>query len=210
MAITAEEFKAVTVNNLGPAVWAKLNGATVAVAGLGGLGSRVAPALARSGVGKLIIVDFDIVEASNLNRQDYFADQLGLAKVAAMRDNLARINPGLALEAHNLKLIPETICSLFASADVIVECFDKPDQKQMIAETVLARMSPKPIVSASGLAGYGRSNDITTRRLSGRHIVVGDFVSASGPGTGLFAGRVGIAALHQANAVIELLINEVK
>lgn len=201
------EFEAVTKLNLGQAVFDKLSCATVAVAGLGGLGSRVGPALARCGIGKLIIADFDIVEPSNLNRQDYFADQIGLAKVEAMKQNLARINPGLIIEAHNIRLTPESVVSLFACADIVAECFDKPDQKQMIVETVLVKMTPKPIVSASGLAGFGRSNDITTRRLSPRHILVGDLVSASGPGVGLFAPRVGIAALHQANAIIELLIN---
>jgi len=201
-----DEFEEVTRRNLGEEVFEKLSRASVAVAGLGGLGSRVAPALARAGIGRLIIADFDIVEPSNLNRQDYFIDQLGIPKVEAMTENLARINPGLALEGHNVRLEPESICRLFGRADVIIECFDRAEQKQMLVETVLAKLPERLVISASGLAGFGKSNAITTRFISRYHITVGDFVSQSKPGTGLFAARVGIAALHQANAAIEWII----
>jgi len=129
----------------------KLRSAVVAVAGLGGLGSNVAAALARAGTGRLIIADFDSVEAGNLNRQQYFLDQVGRPKVECTLDNLRRINPAVQVEAHNERLTAGNVPEVFAAADVVAECFDTAQEKQMIVETVLARMNPKPIVSVSGL-----------------------------------------------------------
>lgn len=186
----------------------RLTKAVVGIAGVGGLGSTVAVALARTGIGRLILVDFDRIEESNLNRQHYFVDQIGLPKAPAMAENLQRINPRVQVDAHVQRLDPEGICDLFADAQVIVECFDKADQKQMIVETVLSRMS-QPIVSGSGLAGYGESNRIRTERLNSRWIMVGDRENDVNLGLPLTAGRVWIAAAHQANAIVSLLVDEV-
>ena len=191
-----------------PHTFLELKNAVVGIAGLGGLGSNVAVALTRLKVGKLILVDFDQIEESNLNRQNYFADQVGQHKVDASLENLRRINPQANLEGHKVHLTPEKIPQVFKEAHVIAECFDRADQKQMIVETVLSQMKDVVVVSVSGLAGYGRSNDIVTRRVSDRLILVGDMVSGTGPGVPLTAPRVGIAAYHQANAIAEVLINE--
>ncbi|MHC4553545.1 MAG: sulfur carrier protein ThiS adenylyltransferase ThiF [Planctomycetota bacterium] len=186
----------------------ELKNAVVGIAGLGGLGSNVAVALTRLKVGKLILVDFDVVDESNLNRQNYFHDQIGVHKVDASLENLRRINPDANLEGHKMRLTPEKIVDVFKDAHVIAECFDRADQKQMIVETVLTKMPDVPVVTVSGLAGYGRSNEIVTRRVSDRLTLVGDTVSGIGPGIPLTAPRVGIAAYHQANAIVELLMNE--
>jgi sulfur carrier protein ThiS adenylyltransferase len=188
----------------------KLRMSTIGIAGLGGLGSTVACALARAGVGTLIIADFDKVERSNLNRQHYFLDQLGRYKVDALTENLSRINPAVKILAHRLKLTPADIQRVFAGADVIAECFDKADAKQMIVETVLAAMQKPMIVSANGLAGYGNSNIIQTKRISKRLVVVGDGLSGIDTNDVLTAARVWLAASHQANAIIELLVDEIK
>ena len=182
---------------------------SVGIAGLGGLGSNVAAALARAGVGRLVVVDFDNVEAGNLNRQQYFVDQVGRSKVDCTIENLRRVNPGVRGEGHNLKLDAESVVRIFEDVDIIAECFDGAEQKQMIVETVLTRMGPKPIVSVSGLAGYGRSNSILTRRVSPRLTMVGDGESGIDTTTILTAARVGIAACHQANAIIELAVDGV-
>ena len=188
----------------------KLKHAVVGIAGLGGLGSNVAVALARSGVGRLIVVDFDTIEAGNLSRQHYFTDQIGRAKVDCIIENLQRINPDVKVEGHRQKLSAENIPRFFADTDVIAECFDKAGEKQMIVETVLKRMAGPVIVSVSGLAGYGDSNAIKTRRISGRLILVGDGESGTDSVELLTAARVAIAANHQANAIIEVLIDEIK
>jgi sulfur carrier protein ThiS adenylyltransferase len=187
----------------------KLKNAVVGIAGLGGLGSNVAIALARTGIGKLIVADFDKVEASNLNRQQYFVDQIGRSKVECMIDNLRRINPDVKVEGHQVKLTGDNIPEIFSEAQVIAECFDKADAKQMIVETVLGRMKKAIIVSVSGLAGYGKSNAIQTRKISDRLILVGDNESGIDCVKILTAARVGIAANHQANAIVEVIVNSV-
>lgn len=194
--------------NKTPHIFLELQNAAVGIAGLGGLGSHVAAALTRLKVGKLILADYDVVEESNLNRQNYFADQVGAHKVDATLENLLRINPQAALDGRKVRLTPEKIPQVFKDAHVIAECFDRADQKQMLVETVLSRMENMIIVSVSGLAGYGKSNEIVTRRISDRLIVIGDMVSGTGPGVPLTAPRVGVAAYHQANAILEVLVNE--
>ncbi len=187
----------------------KLRRSVVGIAGLGGLGSNVTVALARAGLGTFIIADLDSVEPSNLNRQHYFLDQLGKHKVDCMLENLRRINPELRVEDHKVKLTPANIPEIFSSADVIAECFDTAEAKQMIVETVLSKMKA-PIVSVSGLAGYGNSNEIITRRISERLILIGDGHSASGGSDTLTAPRVALAAAHQANAILEIIIDRTK
>ena len=187
----------------------KLKKATVGIAGLGGLGSTVAVALARAGIGRLIIADFDKIEPGNLNRQQYFVDQIGRNKVDAMTENLERINPDVKVDAYKVRLNADNVPKIFADADVIAECFDKAEEKQMLVQTVLSK-TDKPIVSVSGLAGYGNSNAIQTRRISDRLILIGDNRSGIDSVKILTAARVGIAACHQANAVIEIIADEIK
>jgi sulfur carrier protein ThiS adenylyltransferase len=191
-----------------PPTFYELKNAVVGIAGLGGLGSNVGVALTRLKIGRLILVDYDLIEESNLNRQNYFYDQIGSHKVDASLENFRRINPEAELEGRKVRLTPEKVVEVFKDCHVIAECFDRADQKQMIVETVLTQMKDAVIVSVSGLAGYGRSNEIVTRRVSDRLILVGDTVSGTGPGVPLTAPRVGIAACHQANAVAEVLLNE--
>jgi len=185
----------------------KMQKAVIGIAGLGGLGSNVAIAMARLNPAGLIIADFDCVEAGNLNRQQYYPDQIGSHKADAMTTNLKRIAPDLKIEAHKVKLTAENIPQIFARADVIAECFDGPEEKQMIVEIVLRKMA-QPIVSVSGIAGYGRSNEITTKQLSNRLILVGDDVSGIEQDPVLTSTRVGLAAYHQANAIVEVIIDK--
>lgn len=187
----------------------KIQQCTVGIAGLGGLGSTVAAALARTGIGRLLIADFDTVEPSNLNRQQYFTDQIGTKKTEATIENLRRINPTVKVDAYDIKLDAGNLEKIFAEAEIIAECFDKAEEKQMIIETVLSKMAV-PIVSVSGLAGFGNSNTIQTRRLSERLILIGDNTNGTDSNQPLTAGRVWIAASHQANAIVELLINSIE
>lgn len=191
-----------------PGVHAKLKQAVVGIAGVGGLGSAVAVALARVGVGRLVIADFDVVEPSNLNRQQYFVDQLGLFKVEALAANLARINPYVAVEPHRTLLGPDNIPAVFGYCSIVVEAFDRADMKAMLVDTVLGQMPRVAVVAASGLAGFGPNNAVVTRRVSPRLFLVGDSVSEARPGSGLMAPRVAIAAGHQANQVVRLIMGE--
>jgi sulfur carrier protein ThiS adenylyltransferase len=191
-----------------PGVHRRLKDATVGIAGAGGLGSSVAVALARAGVGRLIIADFDVVEPSNLNRQQYFIDQIGFTKVEALTSNLHRINPYITVEPHAVFLDPSNIPAVFDGCTVIVEAFDRADMKAMLVDTVLDRMSGVIVIAASGLAGFGPNNTIITRRISARLYLTGDGTSEAEPGNGLMAPRVGIAAHHQANQVLRCILGE--
>lgn len=204
----AAELEALMAARHTPGVHARVKDATVGIAGCGGLGSAVATALARIGVGHLILADFDLVEPSNLNRQQYFVDQIGLPKVFALRDNLARINPYVRVTALAERLTPENIPVHFGSVEVMVEAFDAADQKAMLAQTFLSEVPGRPLVMGSGMAGFGPSNTVVTRRAATNLYLIGDGETAARPGEGLMAPRVGIAAHHQANAVLRLLLGE--
>ncbi len=201
-----DELEALMVARHTPGVHAKLKRACVGIAGLGGLGSSVAIALARSGVGRLILVDFDVVEPSNLNRQQYFVDQLGMLKAHALVATLMRINPYSAYEPRVVRLDADNVSSMFKDVDVLVEAFDRPDMKAMLAASFKSAYPDKPIVMASGVAGYGDENAIRVREPGKGLYVVGDLETAAQPGTGLMAPRVGIAAHMQANVVLRLIV----
>lgn len=205
---SAAELEALMMARHTPGVHAKVKAATVGIAGLGGLGSAVAVALARTGVGCLVLADFDVVEPSNLNRQQYFVDQLGMYKSEAMAVNLARINPYVRTLVHAVKLTPQNIPAVYGKVDIMVEAFDAADMKAMLLGSFGSTFPEKPIIMASGLAGYGPGGTVGIRKLGGHVYVVGDLESDAKPGRGLMAPRVGIAAHMQANAVLRLLLGE--
>lgn len=203
---TAEELEGLLVARHTPGVHERVRLATVGIAGVGGLGSAVAVALARTGVGRLVIADHDVVEPSNLNRQQYFVDQIGMAKVDALSANLARINPYVDVVAHPVRIESANVAPLFTGVDVMVEAFDAPRAKAMLAEAFRIAFRGTPLVTASGLAGFGPADEIGTRRAGRDLYVVGDGRSAAASGSGLMAPRVGVAAHHQASVVLRLLL----
>jgi sulfur carrier protein ThiS adenylyltransferase len=180
---------------------------TVGIAGCGGLGSNCAVALARCGVGKLVIADFDIVTKQNLNRQYYFHDQIGRLKVHALRENIQRINPVVSVKAFDMKLCVSDVIELFAGCDVIVEAFDKAEMKQMIIETVHTQMPGKTLIAGVGMAGWGKSGIIHSRS-SGNLIICGDEVSEVSDTLPVLAPRVGMVAHMQANEVLGILLKD--
>jgi sulfur carrier protein ThiS adenylyltransferase len=191
-----------------PGVHQRLKQSVVGIAGVGGLGSTVAVALARIGIGRLVLADFDLVEPSNLNRQQFFVDQIGQAKVLALTDTLLRVNPYLCYEPHEIRLDPKNIPSVFADCQIIIEAFDLPEMKAMLVDTVLEQLPKTVVVAASGMAGYGDSNNIITRKVSERFYLVGDGSSEARPGSGLMAPRVAVCAGHQANLAVQLILGD--
>jgi len=191
--MTFEEIKGILKNK------------TVGIAGAGGLGSNCAVALARVGVGRLIIADFDVVSENNLNRQYYFYDQIGKNKTTAIKENILRINPTAEVITHDILLTPENISIIFKDCNVIVEAFDQADQKEMLIETVLSEMPEKYIVVGLGMAGWGMNDSIHCRQI-GKMFICGDEVSEIGPDRPPIAPRVGIVSNIQANVVLELLL----
>lgn len=189
-----------------PEVRAKLSAGRVAVAGLGGLGSHVALALARSGVGHLKLVDFDVVEPSNLGRQAYGQKHLGRRKTEALADIVRAINPEADLCLLDLKLDSRNIPEALSGYPIIVEALDRPESKAELVSTALAAFPQARVVCASGLAGFGEANLIQTRRLGERLYICGDEQSGLETAGFLAAPRVMIAAGHQANLVLRLLL----
>jgi len=187
------------------AVLAALRLSTVGIAGAGGLGSNVAAALARAGAGKLIIADFDVLEASDLNRQYYFVDQVGRSKIEALGENLRRMNPFSDYELHAVKIDRGNVEGIFGTADLLIEAFDLADQKQMLIEAWLALRPGRPIIAASGLAGFGGNAKIRQRKLGSLYIC-GDEASACDVCTAPMAPRVAVVAAMQANLAVELLV----
>ena len=204
---TREEMYRALEERHGAEIQKKLSEASVAVCGLGGLGSNIAVALARAGVGRLYLYDFDKVDISNLNRQQYFPEQLGMPKNEALADTLKRIAPYCDIVSHQVKLSEENIPQLLGDADIICEAFDKAEQKAMLVNFVLENMPEKYLVAGSGMAGFAPSNMIQTKRVTKRFYLCGDEVSDVDDGVGLVASRVLICAGHQAHAVIRIIVN---
>ena len=184
----------------------KLRNAEAAVAGLGGLGSHVSVFLARAGVGHLHLVDFDKVEMSNLNRQHYFISHLGMDKTEALKEQLLQINPWLDIKTSCERVTEENIPRLFQNADIICEAFDSPENKAMLVNSCLELFPEKPLVCASGMAGFGRSNAIVTRQVGKNFYLCGDGVSGLKEGQGLAAPRVALCPAHEANLTLELIL----
>lgn len=206
MRLTQEQLHAALVERHGADIQQKLDRAAVGIAGLGGLGSNIAVFLARLGVGRLVLVDFDTVEVSNLNRQHYTMRDLGRPKADALRDQLIEINPYLDYETYTTRVTPENAPQLFADCDVVCEAFDRADQKAMLIETLLAHLPDTPIVSGSGMAGCGSANAIRTDHRFTRLYLCGDGTSDIADGVGLMAPRVAVCAAHEATMVLRLLL----
>ncbi len=183
-----------------------MESAVIGVAGAGGLGSNCAMHLVRSGIKHLVIADFDFVSPSNLNRQFFFRDQIGQPKVKALAANLYRIEPELSLELHAVRLDADNLTHIFEKCSIVAEAFDNADAKAMLISTLLP--TGKPVVSVSGVAGWGRSGELQVRRAGKNLILIGDFSSGVEPGIPPFAPRVGIAAAMEANTIAALLLNK--
>jgi len=186
----------------------KLGKFRVGIAGAGGLGSNCAVALARCGIGTIVISDYDNVEISNLTRQYYFRDQVGLPKTFALKENIERIRPGVKVIAYRERLNEENIPVIFSGCDVVVEAFDRPDMKELLAETVQNLMPGIPLVIGSGMAGWGNSDAIRYRKIDDFLFVCGDESSEATDQLPVLAPRVGMVANMQANVVLDILLSK--
>jgi sulfur carrier protein ThiS adenylyltransferase len=205
---TKEELESLMIARHTPGVHEKINKAFVGIVGLGGLGSNIAVSLARLGIGKLLLVDFDVVEPSNLNRQQYFVKHIGMLKTDAMKEIISEINPFVKVDTKNVFIDENNITDILANVDIVVEAFDNPKSKATLINTLLQKMPQKYIVGASGMAGYFSNNTIVTKKVRNNFYLIGDGISEAKPGCGLMAPRVSIAAGHQANTVLRIIMEE--
>ena len=205
---TKEEWNNALEERHGKELHTAFSSATVAVCGLGGLGSNIAIALARAGIGKLILIDFDRVDITNLHRQQYKASQIGMYKTYALTDNLREINPYIELEMHTERITEDNAVKILQGADIVCEAFDDAECKAMLTNTVLSELPDKYLVDASGMAGMGMTNSIKTRRITSRFYLCGDETSEVSDGIGLVAPRVALCAAHQAHTVLRILAKQ--
>lgn len=206
--ITQEELRAALVSRHGEETQRRLERACVGVAGLGGLGSPIAVHMARLGVGKLVLVDFDTVDLTNLNRQHYRIQDVGIPKTLALLEQLEAINPYLNYETYTERICPANAKALFQHCDVICEAFDRADQKAMLIETLCAALPETPLICGSGMAGAASANRIVTRRAFKNLYICGDGESDIADGGGLFSPRVAVCAAHQSTMALRLLLSQ--
>ena len=205
---TKEEWIKALTERHGKELHKVFSSATVAICGLGGLGSNIAMALVRAGIGKLILIDFDRVDITNLHRQQYKATQIGMHKTNALADNLREIAPYIELETHTERITEDNAITLLKGADIICEAFDDAECKAMLTNTVLSELPDKYLVAASGMAGMDVTNSIKTRRITSRFYLCGDETSEVSNGIGLVAPRVALCAAHQAHTVLRILAKQ--
>lgn len=200
-----EEMEKALKGRHGETLQKKFNAATVAICGLGGLGSNIALSLARAGVGRLLLFDFDRVDITNLHRQQYKAAQVGMYKTDALTENLREINPYICVQSHTIKLQEENLQQLLKDAQIICEAFDLAESKAMLVNRVLEVMPEKFLVAASGMAGLDSPNLIKTRQITPHFYLCGDEQNEVSPKLGLFSSRVMCCAAHEAHVVLQLL-----
>ena len=205
---TKEEWNKALWERYGEDVQKKFSAATVAVCGLGGLGSNIAIALARAGIGKLILIDFDRVDITNLHRQQYKVNQIGKYKTDALFENLKEIAPYIDMELHTVRITRDNAEELLKDADIICEAFDNAEAKAMLTNFVLETMPSKFLVAASGMAGFGSANSIRTRKITSKFYLCGDEQSDVDWEGSLVASRVMLCAAHQAHTVLRILTEQ--
>ena len=186
----------------------RFSSATVAVCGLGGLGSNIAVALARAGIGRLLLIDFDRVDITNLHRQQYKANQIGRYKTEALAENLSEIAPYTEIQTVTAKLTEENFAHILKDADIVCEAFDNAEAKAMLVNGVLEQFPHCYLAAASGMAGMDTPNTIKTRKITKQFYLCGDEVSDAADTIGLVAPRVMLCAAHQAHTVLRILAGE--
>lgn len=206
--ITEKEWTDALISRHGEELHKRFSSATVAVCGLGGLGSNIATALARSGIGKLLLIDFDCVDVTNLHRQQYKASQIGRYKAEALAENLLEIAPYTEIHTVTVKITEENFAELLKEADIVCEAFDHAESKAMLVNGILEQLPYCYLVAASGMAGMNTPNTIRTRKIMKRFYLCGDEVSEAADSIGLVAPRVMLCAAHQAHTVLRILAGE--
>lgn len=207
---TKEEWEKALAERHGEKLQKKFSDATVAICGLGGLGSNIAITLARAGIGTLILIDFDKVDITNLHRQQYKASQIGRNKTDALSENLKEIAPYIGIESHTVRMTEDNAVEVLKDADIICEAFDNAECKAMLTNRILETMPDTFLVAASGMAGFGSGNTIRTRKITSKFYLCGDEKSDVQSEGSLISSRVMLCAAHQAHTVLRILAGKLE
>jgi len=205
---TKSEWRDALIARHGVSLHKRFSSAAVAICGLGGLGSNIAIALARVGIGKLLLIDFDHVDITNLHRQQYKANQIGCCKADALAENLLEIAPYTEIKTVTAKITEDNFVDFLKDVDIVCEAFDNAQSKAMLVNGVLEQLPHCYVVAASGMAGMDSPNTIKTRKVMNRFYLCGDEVSDVADTIGLVAPRVMLCAAHQAHTVLRILAGE--
>lgn len=205
---TKEEFFSALAGKHGSDLQKRISSSSVAICGLGGLGSNIAAILVRSGIGMLRLIDFDKVDLSNIGRQQYFMTQTGMYKTDALAENLRTISPYTEIHTYTERISEENTSRLIGDCEIVCEAFDRAEEKAMLVNHVLEKMPDKYIVAASGMAGISSANTVTTRKVSSRLYICGDGVSDISEDGTVFPSRVMICAAHQAHTVLRIIADQ--
>ena len=207
---TENEWNKALCQRHGEELQKRFSSATVAVCGLGGLGSNIAVSLARAGIGRLLLIDFDRVDITNLHRQQYKVNQIGKYKTEALFENLKEIAPYIEIETQTCQITEENAVHLLHEADIICEAFDNAEEKAMLTNLVPETMPDKFLVAASGMAGFGSANTIRTRKITSHFYLCGDGESDVESEGSLISSRVMLCAAHQAHTVLRILAKQIE
>lgn len=203
-----EEMTKALEERHGVEVQRRFSEASVAICGLGGLGSNIAIMLARAGIGRFHLIDYDKVDLSNLNRQQYAVSQLGMYKTQALADTLKAIAPYCEVVMDTVRVTEDNIEELLRGEQIICEAFDQAEAKAMLVNGVIEHFPEKYLLSGSGMSGFGSANEIKTRKLTKHVYLCGDGVSDIADGIGLVSSRVMVCAAHEAHMVLRILLEE--
>lgn len=207
---TKEELQKSLQMRYGAKLQQKFENAYVAICGLGGLGSHIGVFLARAGIGHLHLIDYDRVDLSNINRQQYELSQIGKLKTEALAENLKKINPYCYVSYDSVSITAENVKDLLQQEDIICEAFDKAEEKAMIAQKIREIYPQKVLISGSGMAGIHSSNLIKSRKISKNWYICGDESNDVADEIGLLAPRVALCAAHEAHMVLRILAGRVE
>lgn len=205
---TQEIWRAIYDARYGKDIMAQLQKGKVAICGLGGLGSLIAIELGRLGVGSLLLIDDDIVDATNLARQHYTMRHIGMKKTDALAETLSLIAPLTTVITKTMHLARDNMPETLKDYPIICEAVDRPETKAALTEVVLSVLPQATLVGASGMAGFGSGNAIKAKKIFSRLYMVGDGESEGEEGIGLMAPRVGLCASAQATLIMRLLLGE--
>lgn len=174
------------------------------IAGAGGLGSNIALALVRSGFKKFWILDQDVIEPSNLNRQAYTVQDIGRIKVEALLDKMLAINPNVQIEIFHQTWTAKTPPLLPKNIDFVIEAFDKPEIKQSFVEWA-SPLFPE-VISGNGMAGI-TGEAVTRVHYVGNISFIGDGFSDINGGLPPLAPRILQCAGKMAEIVLSKTLN---
>ncbi len=181
----------------------KIQTAKIGIAGAGGLGSNIAHALVRTGFIDFEIIDHDNIQPDNLNRQNFYLNEIGKPKVEITAQRLLQINPEVSVQVSAIYLDSKNIWDHFLDRTIIFEAFDNVESKKLLLETF--GNSDKLLIFGSGMAGIANI-EIKINKVKENVFIVGDGLTEVSPGNPPLAPRVMVCAALMASVAVNQVL----